>query len=205
MAVAAAIKSALVVPDSPKNNDLNANDVVDVTFDYKDGRVSDAKVKYSSDERADDAALLEAVAAARYPPTPAAYVGKVLHLTMEYNFNNYIFSPAWARANSDDVQVQGDFDQTFAATIRDAIPRCHEDTEKRIDKRLKKHGGRICNLRLSGREGDRRESRFVEQRCIVRCCSDLRSRACDLSRDADIFGAEEATHQGNIGFRIHRS
>lgn len=120
-AVAAAIKSTLVVPDSPKNDDPDANDVVDVMFNYKDGRVSDTKVRYSSDEKADDAALLEAVAAAHYPPTPAVYAGKVLHLTMEYNFNSYTYGPAWARVNSNDVQVQGDFDQIFAAAMRDAI------------------------------------------------------------------------------------
>lgn len=85
-AVRAAIVAAKFMPKEVLMNGSKGKDFVNVTFDYLDGGVSNATVATSSDDPAEDAAALQAVTSAKYPPAPSNYVHKKIHMSISIEF-----------------------------------------------------------------------------------------------------------------------
>lgn len=113
-----AIKSAIVVTATSAKHNPRSTGVVAVKFGYKDGEPSSAKIKYSSDDPADDASLLKAVQSAKYPPTPPAYAGKMMHLSIVHNFND--FAPVASSASHLSTGPVPGVDPAFIQVMRNA-------------------------------------------------------------------------------------
>ncbi|MGA9852915.1 MAG: hypothetical protein WBR15_08305 [Gammaproteobacteria bacterium] len=88
--IVASIWSAVVLPRHTLLYGSIGSDVVTVSFDYMNGTVIHVKVKYSSNDKYEDAAVVAGVKSAKYPKTPSAYTGKVLHLSVTYSFASYL-------------------------------------------------------------------------------------------------------------------
>ncbi|HEY3643711.1 MAG TPA: TonB family protein [Gammaproteobacteria bacterium] len=81
-----AIKAATVMPLTVLVNGSNGSGSVNLGLDYRDGKVSNAKVVTSSGEPAEDEAALKAVETAAYPPTPKKYAHKTFHMGFRIEF-----------------------------------------------------------------------------------------------------------------------
>lgn len=80
------IRSALVIPKKVIVYGSKGTGIVDVTFDFLDGKVSNVRIQKSSGDRLEDAAAVRAVEDARYPPTPPRFIGVKQHLAIPLNF-----------------------------------------------------------------------------------------------------------------------
>lgn len=88
--IVAAIDHAVIVPKHTLLYGSTGTDVVTVSFEYMNGIVKHVKVKYSSKDIYEDAAVIKGVKGAKYPKTPPTYANKVLHLSMTYSFAAYL-------------------------------------------------------------------------------------------------------------------
>jgi TonB family protein len=84
-----AIYAAAVLPKDVFLYGSKGKDMVNVTFNYEDGKVSDALVVESSGDAEEDAAAISAVNDAQYPATPAAYAHQKYHLSIGVRFENF--------------------------------------------------------------------------------------------------------------------
>lgn len=91
-AMQVAIHAAAILPKHVLLYGSKGDGKPQVNFDYLDGHVSNARIITSSGDKDIDAAAIEAVQKANYPPTPVEYTGKKINCNIAIDFGTY--SPA---------------------------------------------------------------------------------------------------------------
>lgn len=81
-----AIQSELILPKQILLNGSKGTGRATVEFDFLDGKVSQIKLKNSTGDKLEDAAVLKAVTEAQYPLPPKEYAGRKLRLMAPVNF-----------------------------------------------------------------------------------------------------------------------
>ena len=115
----AAIKRAVIIPNQAIGAKTTGNGTVTISFEFEDGKPRDVTVKNSSGDKSQDLALLQAVRTAKYPPIPSIYAGKLMHLSITLNFDDYAPVPSSVTTHP---LIAGDkVDPSFALPLRDAI------------------------------------------------------------------------------------
>lgn len=84
--VDAAIDAAKQFPEYVLINGSTGTGYVVVSFDYLDGKVTNAKIDTSSNDKYEDTAALNAVNQATYPPPLNQYKGHSIHMSITINF-----------------------------------------------------------------------------------------------------------------------
>ncbi len=81
-----AIARASIVPKHVWIFGSKGTGIVKVSFDYLDGKVNNVKIVKSSGDKYEDAAAIQAVKVANYPPTPDLYKGQSMRffITLKY-------------------------------------------------------------------------------------------------------------------------
>jgi hypothetical protein len=81
-----AVRGAVIFPMEVLLKGSTGTGFANVSFDYLDGKVSDARIETSSKDPYEDAEALTAVEHAVYPPTPVAFAHQTLHLSLRVDF-----------------------------------------------------------------------------------------------------------------------
>ena len=81
-----AIRRSMIMPKHVLIYGSKGADVAIVSFEYRDGHVSQVKIEKSSGDSYVDNAALKAVSNARYPKTPVKFSSKTIHFSVPINF-----------------------------------------------------------------------------------------------------------------------
>lgn len=81
-----AVRGAVIFPMEVLLKGSTGTGFANVSFDYLDGKISDARIETSSKDPYEDAEAVTAVEHAVYPPTPAALAHQTLHLSLRVDF-----------------------------------------------------------------------------------------------------------------------
>ena len=81
-----AVRGAVIFPMEVLLKGSTGTGFANVSFDYLDGRISNARIETSSKDPYEDAEAVTAVEHAVYPPTPAAFAHQTLHLSLRVDF-----------------------------------------------------------------------------------------------------------------------
>lgn len=81
-----AVRGALIFPMEVLLKGSTGTGFANVSFDYLDGKISNARIETSSRDPYEDAEAVTAVEHAVYPPTPAAFAHQTLHLSLRVDF-----------------------------------------------------------------------------------------------------------------------
>lgn len=102
-----AITASLVMPKVVLLYGSKGTGKVVVSFDFLDGKASNAVVVTSSNDPNEDAAAIKAVEEAHYPSTPPPYAHKKLHLSIRIIFENITPSATSATSNPPAAATKG--------------------------------------------------------------------------------------------------